>query len=108
MLHDVDEEAEPEAETEAEPEAEAAQPEAAQPEAARPGEAKSEEAQSDEDFFRWCIEACSELEGVDSSQSIMLYRINGIDQAKFRLPRQLQKTHAIDLSGSWSSSSTNK
>ena len=68
MLHDVDEEAEPEAE----PEAEAAQPEAAQPEAARPGEAKSEEAQSDEDVFRWCIEACSELEGVDVKRVLEL------------------------------------
>ena len=72
MLHDVDEEAEPEAQTEAEPEAEAAQPEAAQPEAARPGEAESEEAPSDESVFRWCIEACSELEGVDVKRVLEL------------------------------------
>ena len=56
MLHYVDEEAEPEAETEAE----AAQPEAAQPEA------------SDEDVFRWCIEACSELPGVDINRVLEL------------------------------------
>ena len=30
------------------------------------------------------------------SQSIVLYRIDGIDQAKFRVPRQLRKTHAMD------------
>ena len=30
------------------------------------------------------------------STSIMLYRIDGIDQAKFRVPRQNQKTHALD------------
>ncbi len=30
------------------------------------------------------------------SLSIMLYRVDGVDQAKFRVPRQNQKTHALD------------
>ncbi len=30
------------------------------------------------------------------STSAMLYRVDGIDQAKFRVPRQNQKTHAMD------------
>ena len=38
----------------------------------------------------------SSLLRLSRSTSIMLYRIDGIDQAKFRVPRQNQKTHALD------------
>ena len=30
------------------------------------------------------------------STSIMLYKVDGIDQAKFRVPRQNQKSHGMD------------